>query len=92
MTTASAPNVLEVRQLGMEFPNGNGGLPVLDGISFSVRPQEFVCIVGPSGCGKTTLLRLLDGLLAPTRGEIRFEGEPLQHPGGASDPYSSKRT
>jgi NitT/TauT family transport system ATP-binding protein len=80
MTTASAPNVLEVCQLGMEFPNGNGGLPVLDGISFSVRPQEFVCIVGPSGCGKTTLLRLLDGLLMPTRGEIRFEGEPLQHP------------
>lgn len=42
----------------------------LEGVSFDVKPGEFVSIVGPSGCGKTTLLRLLAGLLAPSSGQI----------------------
>jgi NitT/TauT family transport system ATP-binding protein len=46
------------------------GKPVLDDISFSVRPGQFVCLIGPSGCGKTTLLRLAAGLLAPTSGIV----------------------
>ncbi|MEA2879263.1 MAG: NitT/TauT family transport system ATP-binding protein [Hyphomicrobiales bacterium] len=50
------------------------GKPVLDDISFSVRPGEFVCIIGPSGCGKTTLLRLAAGLLAPTSGTVAVGG------------------
>lgn len=61
----------------MTFPNHNGGLQVLEKISFSVYPQEFVCLLGPSGSGKSTLLRILAGLLRPTEGEVIFEGEPL---------------
>jgi NitT/TauT family transport system ATP-binding protein len=41
---------------------------------------EFLCIVGPSGCGKTTLLRILGGLLAPTRGTVYLNGQPLDSP------------
>jgi NitT/TauT family transport system ATP-binding protein len=64
----------------MVYPNGNGGLPALEGVSLSVRRNEFLCIVGPSGCGKTTLLRTLAGLLKPTSGYVAFEGEPIVHP------------
>lgn len=72
--------VLEARNLSKVYPNGDGGLLALEGVSFSVRPEEFLCLVGPSGCGKTTLLRLLAGLLPPTRGQVVFEGEVLRAP------------
>ena len=72
--------VLVVRNLSAVFSNGNGGLQALDHVSFSVCPQEFVCVLGPSGSGKSTLLRILAGLLVPTGGEVIYEGEPLQGP------------
>lgn len=57
-----------------------GGKCVVDGLSFTVAPGEFACVVGPSGCGKTTLLRLVTGLLSPTRGEVRRLGAPVDGP------------
>ena len=50
------------------------GPPVLDGISFSAAPRDFVSLLGPSGCGKSTLLRLIAGLTAPTSGRIEISG------------------
>jgi NitT/TauT family transport system ATP-binding protein len=64
--------VLTVDHLEITFANGNGGLRVLDDLSFTVYPQEFVCVLGPSGSGKTTLLRVLAGLVPPTHGEVTF--------------------
>ena len=55
-------------------------LTILQDISLSVREHEFVCIVGASGCGKTTLLRLLGGLLQPSRGLVMFRGQPVTGP------------
>lgn len=52
-------------------------LSVLDAVSFDVRDGEFVSFVGPSGCGKTTLLRVLNGLVAPQAGEILVDGRSL---------------
>ncbi len=80
MTSRETPPILAAKDLTAIYPNGNGGLVALDGVSFAVWPQEFLCVVGPSGCGKTTLLRLLAGLLRPTRGEVIFEGQRLVHP------------
>jgi NitT/TauT family transport system ATP-binding protein len=57
-----------------------GGKCIIDGLSFAVAPGEFACIVGPSGCGKTTLLRLVTGLLSPSRGEVRRFGDAVQGP------------
>lgn len=65
---------LEVRSLSHVFPHGEGRLKVLDKISFKLKQGEFLALVGPSGCGKTTLLRLIGGLLRPTKGEISFVG------------------
>lgn len=72
--------LLSANDLTVWFPNGNGGLHALDRVSFDVAPKEFVCIVGPSGSGKTTILRLLAGLLQPTRGDVRVEGQSLREP------------
>lgn len=46
----------------------------LDDICLTVGEKEFVVLVGPSGCGKSTLLNMAGGLLAPTVGELYFEG------------------
>ncbi len=43
-----------------------------------VAPGEFVSVVGPTGCGKSTLLNVGAGLLAPTSGQVRVFGKPLQ--------------
>lgn len=73
-------DLLRADNISLTFPNGNGGLHVLDSISLEVSPDEFVCIVGPSGCGKTSLLRILAGLLEPSSGQVVFSGERLARP------------
>jgi ATP-binding cassette subfamily B protein RaxB len=50
---------------------------VLEDISFIIQPGEFVTIMGPSGGGKTTLIKVMLGLLEPTRGEVFIDGSPL---------------
>ena len=77
-------------------------LKAVDGVSFSIRKGETLALVGESGCGKSTLARLLVGLYPLSRGQISFDGEPLERmlkPGGLEmrkrlqmifqDPYAS---
>jgi ABC-type nitrate/sulfonate/bicarbonate transport system ATPase subunit len=54
-------------------------LLVLDDITFGIEDGEFLVIVGPTGCGKTTLVKLLIGLLEPTRGDIYVSGTNIMH-------------
>jgi len=56
-------------------------IPVLDRVSFQAAEGDFVCLLGPNGCGKTTLLRIIGGLEAPTRGEVRLDGRPVAYDG-----------
>ncbi|WP_459557292.1 ABC transporter ATP-binding protein [Lacunimicrobium album] len=46
--------------------------PVLQNVSFSLQPNEFVSLLGPSGCGKSTILKLLAGLIQVQQGEIHW--------------------
>jgi branched-chain amino acid transport system ATP-binding protein len=69
---AGAP-LLSVRSLSRDF----GKLRVLSAVSFDVREGEFLGIIGPNGAGKTTLFAILSGYLAPSGGDVRFQGRPV---------------
>jgi len=75
-----ADPILKVEGLSAAFSNGNGGLQVLNQISFEIRESEFVCLLGPSGSGKSTLLRILAGVLGYQSGEVVFGSEKLNGP------------
>ena len=54
-----------------------GDLTALDNVSFSVPDGAFTGFVGGNGAGKTTTMRIIMGVLAPTAGEVRWNGQPL---------------
>jgi polar amino acid transport system ATP-binding protein len=66
---------LEIRDLHCSY----GREPVLQGVSLSAERGEVVSLIGPSGSGKSTLLRALVGLTLPTSGEVRVDGQPVDH-------------
>ncbi len=109
MNVQDSPNLVEVNDLKMYFPITKGVLrrkvgdiKAVDGVSFSIRPNETLGLVGESGCGKTTTGRCILRLYQPTSGNIRFHGtdisslsdkqlRPLRNQMGAifQDPYGS---
>ena len=68
----------EIRGVTHEFklPQGSS-LRVLDNIDLEVRGKAIVALLGPSGCGKSTILRIVAGLLPPTRGDVLYHERPL---------------
>ena len=52
-----------------------GATVAVDAVSADIQDGEFVTLLGPSGCGKTTTLRMVAGLVDPTAGQIRFDGQ-----------------
>ena len=68
----SAPR-LEIAQLTVRF----GGLAAVDDVSFAVAPGRVHGLIGPNGAGKTTLFNLVCGLVAPTSGAIRLDGQRI---------------
>lgn len=85
-----AQNLLMHGMAKIEFENAevtyahhggnNQSLPVLGPLSLPVEQGEFLCVLGESGCGKSTLMRLLAGLLEPTRGSVLVDGSPITGP------------
>ncbi len=80
---AQSEALLTVRALRKYFPVRGGILQTVqaqvkavDGVSFDVQRGEILGIVGESGCGKSTLARLIQHLIEPDAGEIRFAGQP----------------
>lgn len=69
--------VVQVVELVKSFPVGGGEVTILKGISFDVKPGEFVSIVGPSGNGKSTLLNMITGIDRPTSGQVIVTGQTV---------------
>src|SRR3954466_2138947 len=77
---AAQPAPTEARIRARGIGKSYGELEVFRNINLDVGDTEVVAIVGPSGCGKTTLLRCIDGLIAPSGGEIAIEGVRVDAP------------
>ena len=71
---------LDIVDVSHAFALDGQSLPVLDRVSLSLTPGEFVAILGPSGCGKSTLLRLVAGLELPSQGHILADAAPIAGP------------
>ena len=71
---------LSIRGVGLTYPTRSGRTEALADVAVEIGEGEFVALLGPSGCGKSTLLRLAAGLLAPTRGDIALNGNPIKGP------------
>jgi ABC-type branched-subunit amino acid transport system ATPase component/ABC-type branched-subunit amino acid transport system permease subunit len=69
--TPAGSVLLDVRGVSKSFI----GLQALSDVGFEVREREILGVIGPNGAGKTTLFNVLNGFLAPDRGEVRFLGE-----------------
>jgi branched-chain amino acid transport system ATP-binding protein len=61
-------SILAVRNLSKAF----GGVRAVDDVSFDVGEAEFLALIGPNGAGKSTCFNMINGQLAPDRGDIRF--------------------
>lgn len=77
------PEALAITEARLEasdlwFRHGDDAPWVLRGAALDVRPGEFLAISGRSGGGKTTLLRILTGLLTPSVGEVRVDGQSVR--------------
>src|SRR5262245_2447670 len=75
----SVPSLLEVRELVKHFPiKGSRALvQAVNGVTFAVEPGQTLGLIGESGSGKTTVGRCILKLIAPTSGEILFDGNPI---------------
>ncbi len=89
--------VMETIDLTRDF----GGKVVLEDVSLTVGPGEILALLGPNGVGKSTLLKLISGMLMPSRGEARLWGESSWPPSaemyrvacvldGMSPPYGTR--
>jgi branched-chain amino acid transport system ATP-binding protein len=65
--------MLEIREL----ETGYGKKQVLFGLSMEVQEGEIVALIGPNGAGKSTVLKTVCGLISPWKGEIQFNGIPM---------------
>ena len=55
------------------------GIPAVDNVSFSIRPGEILGYLGPNGFGKSTTVKMITGLLEPTRGEVLLHGQSIKN-------------
>lgn len=74
-------NKIEVKNLRVNYGEGNRFFTALEDVSFGVPPGQFASVLGPSGCGKSTLLAALGGLHPPTEGSVAIDDVPVSGPG-----------
>ena len=76
MTSADA--IVEAKEVGKTY---EGGVEALTGVNLALPRGRLSTLLGPSGCGKTTLLKIIAGLMPPSRGEVWVKGKKVDGPG-----------
>ncbi len=79
-TAAIDAPILAVEGVTKRFGTAADGITAVDGVSFDIRPGEFVSVIGPSGCGKSTLFNIIAGLQTASEGQVFVEGTPVRGP------------
>jgi NitT/TauT family transport system ATP-binding protein len=70
-------STIEITDLGVDYTGFGRSVTAIDGVTITIPAGDALAIIGPSGCGKSTMLYSLSGLIAPTRGTITINGEPV---------------
>ena len=73
MMHSESPPVLEARGLAKRY----GAVLAVRDIGFSIRAGQILGVLGPNGAGKSTIVKMVTGLLDPTRGAVLFHGERI---------------
>ena len=76
--------MLQIQDIRKKYVTGDLVQTALDGVSLTLRDNEFVAILGPSGSGKTTLLNMIDGLDLYDSGDLSINGKVL-HTGSTTE-------
>ncbi|MEW8973127.1 MAG: ABC transporter ATP-binding protein [Tissierellaceae bacterium] len=72
--------IVEIKDLGITYHTLEEETEALKSINIDIYNNEIIGIVGPSGCGKSTLLSIISGLIKPTSGEVRVNGQLVDRP------------
>lgn len=70
----AAQPYIDVHEVGLTLAD----ISIYESLSLAIPESKFFFLLGPSGCGKSTLLRLIAGLIEPTSGALRVQGEPAR--------------
>ena len=68
---------LQCEDLSKEYQGGQAPCRAVREVNLTLHKGEFLMIMGKSGAGKSTLIRMMDGLLSPTKGRVLFDGENI---------------
>ena len=74
LAAAESKPLISVKDISFSY----GSIQVLKDVTFPILPGDFLSIIGPNGSGKTTLIKIILGLLKPSRGEVRIMGKPVE--------------
>ena len=72
--------MIQLENVSLAYAGRAGPVLALEGASINVGKGEFAAVVGPSGCGKSTLMKLVTGLVKPTKGVVSVNGEAVRGP------------
>ncbi|MDQ4423922.1 MAG: ABC transporter ATP-binding protein [Thalassolituus sp.] len=73
--------LLELSDVGIEFPTPKGPFCALQNVNLKIKKGEFISLIGHSGCGKSTVLNIVAGLYQATQGGVVLSGKEVNEPG-----------
>jgi NitT/TauT family transport system ATP-binding protein len=75
-----AAPLVSIRDVSLTYGQAEDAILAVQDLTLDIAKGDFVAVVGPSGCGKSSLMKLVTGLLPPTKGEIFVAGKKVTHP------------